>query len=105
MIVVPVLRALAVYLMRRTAADTARWIALGTSLVDLVLALVVVASFRVGAPELQWVERTVWVPSLGIEYYLGVDGISLWMVALTAFLTPIAIGASWPWMEERAREY
>jgi NADH-quinone oxidoreductase subunit M len=45
------------------------------------------------------------VPSLGIDYAVGVDGISLWMVGLTALLLPIAIGASWPWMEERAKEY
>src|SRR4051812_13074458 len=45
--------------------------------------------------ELQFVERVPWVPELGISYFLGIDGISLWLVILTTFLTPVIILGSW----------
>jgi NADH-quinone oxidoreductase subunit M len=104
LIVVPIVGAILVYLMPRANRHNTRIIALAAALVDLLLAVVLAAGFQPAA-ELQYQERGDWVPALGIQYYLGVDGISLWLVVLTAFLTPIAIGASWPWMEERAKEY
>jgi NADH-quinone oxidoreductase subunit M len=105
LILVPILGAIAIAFVPRDSASTVRWLALGAALVDLVIALVVVLGFQTGQPALQFVEQASWVPSLGIQYLLGVDGVSLWMIALNAFLTPVAIGASWPWMEERAKEY
>jgi NADH-quinone oxidoreductase subunit M len=105
LILVPILGAIAIAFVPRESASTVRWLALGAALVDLVIAAVVLLSFQPGRPGLQLVEQASWVPSLGIQYLLGVDGISLWLIGLNAFLTPIAIGASWPWMEERAKEY
>jgi NADH-quinone oxidoreductase subunit M len=105
LIIVPIVGAIAIAFVPRESASTVRWIALGAALVDLLIAAVVVLGFQPEQPGLQFVERSSWVPSLGIQYLLGVDGISLWMIGLNAFLTPIAIGASWPWMEERAKEY
>ncbi|HEY3110518.1 MAG TPA: NADH-quinone oxidoreductase subunit M [Chloroflexota bacterium] len=105
LILVPVLGAIAIAFVSRESASTVRWLALGAALVDLVIAAAVLLGFQPGQPDLQLVERSSWVPSLGIQYLLGVDGISLWLIGLNAFLTPIAIGASWPWMEERAKEY
>jgi NADH-quinone oxidoreductase subunit M len=104
LIVIPILGAIVVYLMPRANAANIRVVALVAALIDLLLAVIVRASFQPVA-DLQLVERAEWVPALGIQYFLGVDGISLWMVLLTAFLTPLAIGASWPWMEEHAKEF
>jgi NADH-quinone oxidoreductase subunit M len=105
LILVPIVGAVAIAFLPRENAATVRAVALGAALVDLLIATVVVLGFQVAQPGLQFVEQASWVPSLGIQYLLGVDGISLWMVGLNAFLTPVAIGASWPWMEERAKEY
>lgn len=104
LIVVPAVGALVAYLLPRERPRSIRLVALGAGLIDLLLALILAGAFQ-PAPTLQWQERGDWVPALGIQYYLGVDGISLWLVVLTALLTPIAIGASWPWMEVRAKEY
>lgn len=105
LILVPIVGAIAAALLPRENAATIRAVAIAAALIDLAIAALVVLRFTPGVADLQFVERAAWVPSLGIQYVLGVDGVSLWMVGATAFMTPIAIGASWPWMEERAKEY
>jgi NADH-quinone oxidoreductase subunit M len=54
--------------------------------------------------EMQFVERLPWIPAYGIHYFVGIDGLSLFLVLLTAFLGPIVILASWA-VEERVKEY
>lgn len=53
----------------------------------------------------QWVERAAWVPEFGIHYFVGVDGISLVLVALTTFVVPVALLASWKEVESPLRSY
>ncbi|MFC2030809.1 NuoM family protein [Chloroflexota bacterium] len=83
---------------KRSAART--W-ALVVTLVDLVLALLLLGLFDYGTAEMQFVDRFAWVESLGISYYVGVDGISLWLLVLTALMSPIAVLASWRFLESR----
>ena len=72
-----------------------RGVALAASFVALGGALCLWLHFNSKAGGLQFVERINWVPSLGIQYFLGVDGLGLIMVMLTAIVTPLAIIASW----------
>jgi NADH-quinone oxidoreductase subunit M len=83
-----------------------RWISLGTLAVVFLLSLWVAvpqlfgetgpAQFRIGQPEMQAVVKLPWIRAFGIEYLLGVDGISLPLVVLTTFLSMLAAAASWP---------
>jgi NADH-quinone oxidoreductase subunit M len=75
--------------------DVARWIALLAALVTFVGSLSIIGRFDPGAADFQMVQRADWVPSIGLSYRVGVDGISLWLVLLTTFLFPLAIIASW----------
>ena len=86
------------------AARNCRWVALWTSLINLVLALGLWASFDTTTPAFQFVERVVWIDET-IRYHVGVDGISMLFVVLTAMLTPICILASWDSVKVRVREY
>jgi NADH-quinone oxidoreductase subunit M len=72
-----------------------RNVALGVSLVTFAATLALWAGFTPGTADFQFVERYSWIPAFGIEYYLGVDGISLMLVVLTGFLTPLALLSSW----------
>jgi NADH-quinone oxidoreductase subunit M len=54
---------------------------------------------------MQFVERVAWIERFGIEYHLGVDGISLWLVALTGLVGPLAVLGSWNGIRERVREF
>lgn len=65
------------------------------SLIVFAVSVVLVARFDRSTAALQFAERLPWVPELGISYFLGLDGISLWLVVLTTFLTPVIILGSW----------
>lgn len=81
-----------------------RGIALAFSLVSLGMALWIWTHFDSSKAELQFEEAHAWIPSLGVEYFVGADGLSLLMILLAAFVTPVAILASWR-MEEKASTY
>jgi NADH-quinone oxidoreductase subunit M len=86
-------------------ARNARWIALWTSLIDLVLSLALWGYFDPNRADFQFVEVAPWLPGFHIAYHLGIDGISLFFVLLSTFLTPICIVASWTSITIRVKEY
>ncbi len=95
-----------VLLLWRGISDTQiKWTAIITSAVTLVLSVVVLASFRTGDPGLQMVDRIAWIPSLGISYYMGIDGISILMVLLTTIISLLAIISSWGAIETQVKQY
>jgi NADH-quinone oxidoreductase subunit M len=85
------------------AVGNMRWVALWTTLVTFVIALMLWANFDPSVAGFQFEERHVWVEGV-MSYHLGVDGISVLFVVLTAFLMPICILASWR-IESRVKEY
>ncbi|MBI4482015.1 MAG: NADH-quinone oxidoreductase subunit M [Acidobacteria bacterium] len=93
LIFLPALGAAALVFVRGTSA--VRGLALLVSLATLVLAVFLFLRFDPGSSDFQFVERARWIESFQVEYLLGVDGISLLLVLLTAFLTPLAVLASW----------
>ena len=83
--------------------NSARWIALITTLVTLAVSVLLVAQFDASDPGYQFVEYVPWFA--GAAYHLGVDGISILFVLLTAFLMPLCILASWKPITQRVVEY
>ncbi len=75
------------------------------SLAPFVISLAMLAEFQVGNGDFQMVERAAWIPAWGIQYHVGVDGVSLFLVLLTTFLTPIVILASIGEIHHRPKEY
>ena len=92
---VPMLGAVAVMLIPATGRAAAKWFALLVSVVVLVLALVVAVEFEPSGPQYQFVENMPWIPSFGTGYILGIDGIALALIVLTAVLVPLLIVAGW----------
>jgi NADH-quinone oxidoreductase subunit M len=80
------------------------WTFLG-SLVTLGFSLLMYTQFSSQGAEFQFLERSEWLPGLGISYVFGVDGISLWLILLTTCLMPLAIVGSFSAIENRVREY
>jgi NADH-quinone oxidoreductase subunit M len=75
--------------------------ALVVTLADLVLAGALWFLFDPGTSGMQFVDRFDWIEAMGISYFVGVDGISLWLLLLTAFLSPIAVLVSWKFLDGR----
>ncbi|MFN2223376.1 MAG: NuoM family protein, partial [Candidatus Promineifilaceae bacterium] len=65
--------------------------ALAVALADLILACLLWGFFNYGAPGMQFVDRFAWIEPLGIQYYVGVDGVSLWLILLTSLISPVAV--------------
>src|SRR6185503_1678519 len=86
-------------------AALVRQLGFGISLVVFALTLVLWWRFDPASPEFQFVEKVPWIPAFGIDYHLGVDGISLWLVVLTGFLTPISLLCSWESIEKKTRAF
>jgi NADH-quinone oxidoreductase subunit M len=82
-----------------------RWLALGASVAGFAVTLGLWAAFDASSPEYQFVERAAWIPAFGIDYFVAVDGISLLLVVLTGFLTPIALLSSWESVEKKVKEF
>lgn len=83
----------------------AKHIALWTSLVVFALAGVMLAQFDGTTAAYQFTEKAVWFKPLGLSYHMGVDGISMFFVFLSAMLTPVCVLASWRAIEKRPREF
>ncbi len=99
----PLAGAVATWFMRSRQAATAT--ALLFSLLTLGAVLSVVFGFDSNVAGYQYLEQRDWIPQFGLQYKLGVDGISILMVLLTGLLTPIVIGTSWLSISDRTREY
>jgi NADH-quinone oxidoreductase subunit M len=79
--------------------------ALAISIVTFAGTLALWAGYKPGTTEFQFVERHAWIPAFGIDYYIGVDGISLLLIVLTGFLTPLALLSSWESVEKKVKEF
>lgn len=86
-------------------ASNSRHLALFTSLFTLAFGLFAYMRFDPALADFQFVEREDWFKPLGIQYHMGVDGISIFFVLLSVILTPVCILASWTSIKTRVREY
>jgi NADH-quinone oxidoreductase subunit M len=105
LVLLPLAGGVATLLMRRGQEGGARKVALGASLLTLAVSLVIWMRFDPASADYQLVERYEWLPDFGISYHVGLDGISLFLVILTTFLTPIALLCSWESVEDRVRGF
>jgi NADH-quinone oxidoreductase subunit M len=103
LLAVPLLGALVLWFL--DDEEMVKAVGLGVSLLELALAIVVLVHFVPDSPAMQFVERVSWIAPLGISYHLGVDGISVLFVGVTAFLTTLIIVYSWDQVRHKIRLY
>lgn len=90
---------------RDSQASLARWLALAGSVLGFLVTLPLYTGFRAGTAQMQFVEKAPWIERFNIYYHLGVDGISLWFVLLTAFITIIVVIAGWEVIQKKVNQY
>jgi NADH-quinone oxidoreductase subunit M len=86
-------------------ADRARWTALGVSVTTFLLSIPLWSRFDRTSADMQFVERAPWIERFQIEYFLGVDGISVPLVLLTTLLTMVVVVAGWRVIQDRVAQY
>ena len=85
--------------------DTVRWVALVGSIAAFAVTIPLVAGFDASTAQMQFVELLPWIERFNVHYHLGVDGISVWFVLLTAFVTVIVVISAWQVIEQRVNQY
>jgi NADH-quinone oxidoreductase subunit M len=104
----PLVGALFIFSIRgdnETVALNARSVALWTTGINFFLSLYIWFNFDPSTADFQFVEKVEWMPVLGLQYHMGIDGISMLFVLLTTLLSPICILASWEAIQTRVKEY
>ncbi|KPK94546.1 MAG: NADH dehydrogenase [Deltaproteobacteria bacterium SM23_61] len=85
--------------------ETIRRVTLGVALLEFLFSLPLFFHFRLDTAAMQFVEKVPWIPEYGITYYVGIDGISLFLVLLTTFLTFISVMACWNDIQDKVKEF
>jgi len=101
----PAVGALLVLLLPRGRADLAKIIGVAVTAANFLVSLPLFFRFDAANAGYQFVERHAWMPSFGVTYHLGVDGISVLLVLLTTFLTPLTMLSAWHAIESRGKEF
>jgi NADH-quinone oxidoreductase subunit M len=86
-------------------ATLARWVALLGAIGGFLVTLPLISQFNNLTAAMQFEENLPWIPSLGLNYHLGVDGISMWFVVLNSFITVMVIATGWQVIEKRVAQY
>ena len=102
---IPTVGAVLIALLPRGRAAVLKGVALAVSVVTFLVSLPLWTRFDASSADYQFVEHRAWMPSLGISYHVGVDGISLLLVLLTTFLVPLVLLSAWDSIESRLKEF
>ena len=90
---------------RDDQAKAVRWIALIGSVISLLVTLPLYTRFQTASAAMQFVENAPWIERFNVNYHVGVDGISIWFVLLTAFINVIVVIASWESITRKVNQY
>src|SRR5262245_51572948 len=102
----PIVGGVLVLALGEQAKAAGRWLALLTSVATFVISTFLFADFDRSTAALQFVERMPWIRTFFVsDYYLGVDGISMPLIVLTAFITPMVVISAWSVIEKKVSQY
>ena len=86
-------------------AGMVRWLALAGAVASLLVTIPLITGFDVSSAAMQFQEKLPWIERFKVNYHLGVDGIAVWFVPLTAFITVIVVISAWQVITERVNQY
>lgn len=101
----PIVAAFAILALGPNRAGLARLLAMLTAVVTLVLSIPLWQNFDTSTAAMQFVEKIAWIPSLNINYHLGVDGISMPLIVLTTFITVLTILSAWKVIQKNVHQF
>jgi NADH-quinone oxidoreductase subunit M len=105
LIALPVLGGVATLVSGGANANRARWIALAFALATLALCVPLLTGFDAASASMQFVENMPWIQALNVNYHVGVDGVAVALIALTAFTTVLVLVGAWEAIDEKVHQY
>jgi NADH-quinone oxidoreductase subunit M len=105
LIFTPILGAMILAVIPRQHKQALRWVAPGVSGGNFLIALTLLFGFDPGTYKTQFIEEALWIPGIGVTYFLGIDGLSLLLLLLTTLIAVLAILCSWSAIEEGVKGY
>jgi NADH-quinone oxidoreductase subunit M len=102
---IPIIGAMPLLALGSERRDLVRWLALAIAIIGFLITLPLYAAFDRGTAAMQFVEQTPWIGYFGIQYFLGVDGISVLFILLNSFITILVVLAGWQVIEEKIAQY
>lgn len=101
----PIIGGLLVLASGDKAPNVSRWLALFVAVATFLVSLPLYSGFDTGTAQMQFVEKVAWIPSFDVNYYLGVDGISMPLILLTTFISILVVIAGWEVIQYRPSQY
>src|SRR5215204_1177476 len=101
----PLVGALVILLINKQNASAIRWIANAFAMIGFLISVPLWYWYNPDGAQYQFIERAPWIPSIGADYFLGIDGLSTLLILLTTMMGAIAVLSSWETITERVKEY
>ena len=101
----PLAGGLLLLLINKEKENLIRWFGLGISVIVFIISLFLYAGFDISNSDFQFVYKYLWIPNLNISYHVGIDGISLLLILLTTFITPLTLVSSWKAINKKVKEF
>lgn len=105
LLITPLIGAVIILFMKENQREIIKWFGLAVSVVAFAVSLVAYAGFDSANPSFQLIHKLLWISSLNVSYHVGVDGISLLLVLLTTFLTPLTFLSTWKAIQKNVKMF
>ncbi|MDM8528249.1 NADH-quinone oxidoreductase subunit M [Anaerolineales bacterium HSG24] len=105
LLVVPIIGAISLIFLPRENKQLINWFAFAVTVVNVVISLHLYLLYDVSSEGYQFTLKIAWIPSLNVYYHIGIDGLSVFLILLTTFLSAIAVISSWTAIDEQVKEY
>jgi len=105
LLLTPIIGGIAVLFFRPDKSVAIRWFGFVVSIISFIITLVIYAGFESNSAQFQFVNKVLWIKSLNISYHVGIDGISLLLIMLTTFLTPLTLLSTWKAINKNLRMF
>jgi NADH-quinone oxidoreductase subunit M len=105
LIFVPLIGSLIILLINKEKSDLIKYLGLAFSLAAFIISLIIYFSFDSNNSDFQFIHKFKWIEGINVFYFVGIDGISLLLILLTTFITPLTLISSWSSIEQKVKEF
>ena len=105
LLAVPIIGSLLLLFINKEKAQLIKYVGLIVSLIAFVISLIIYFDFNDQSSDFQFVHKFNWIADLNISYHVGIDGLSLLLILLTTFLTPLTLISSWSSIKNKVKEF